>query len=95
MNYYVLTYTTVKDYLERRTPYREEHINLAKVYYNEGKLILGGALEGPANKALLLFKGETDEHIKKFIESDPYVKNGVVTNWEINEWNVVIGNDKI
>ena len=28
-----------------------------------------------------------------FARSDPYVRNGLVTRWEVRSWTVVIGNE--
>jgi uncharacterized protein YciI len=31
------------------------------------------------------------ETAERFVESDPYVANGVVSSYRIRDWNVVIG----
>lgn len=91
MNYYTLKYDLIATYLEERKKYRKEHLNLATQAAENGTLVLGGALEEPADEALLVFKGETDEVARVFAENDPYVNNGLVKNWEIRKWKVVIG----
>lgn len=93
MKYYTLTYHTVDDFIEARKMYRPVHLNLVKKYFADGHLIMGGALENPANEALLLFKTENTEPIETFVENDPYVKNGLVKKWSIRRWNVAIGGD--
>ncbi len=52
MPYFVLSYELVNDYVNRRTPYREQHLRLAKEAHHRGELILGGAFSEPADRAL-------------------------------------------
>jgi uncharacterized protein len=91
--YYLLFYKTVDNYIERRVPYRPEHLALAEKYRSEGKLLMGGALAGPADGAVLLFKADSRDVPESFVSQDPYVKNGLITEWSIREWTVVIGNN--
>jgi uncharacterized protein YciI len=53
-------------------------------------MILGGALADPVDRALLVFRVDDPATIRQFIDSDPYVKNDLVTRWEIRPWTVVI-----
>jgi uncharacterized protein len=93
MGYYVLEYALVDDYLARRTAFREEHLALARDAHRRGDLILAGALAEPADRAVLVWR--TDDHslIERFIDGDPYVRNGLVTSWTIRPWSVVIGEE--
>lgn len=92
--YFLLIYYVVDDYIEKRQPYRAEHLNMAKKAHDQGELLLGGALTDPADQAILLFKGEDDSAAQEFAKNDPYVKNGVVKFWEIRKWTVVIGGEE-
>lgn len=92
MNHYLLIYTVAPDYLEKRGTYRKEHLKLAESLHQNGQLLMGGALADPADKAILLFRGESPEAAEAFVQADPYVKNGLVLSWEIREWTVVVGN---
>ncbi len=56
MPYFVLSYELVNDYVNRRTPFREQHLQLAHEAHRRGELILGGALSDPADRALLVFR---------------------------------------
>ncbi|MEJ2104995.1 MAG: YciI-like protein [Ignavibacteriaceae bacterium] len=91
MNYYALFYHYVDDYITRREKFREEHLKLAQDANENGHLILAGAFSDPPDKALLIFKVDDKSIIKRFIDNDPYVKNGLIKEWEIREWTVVIG----
>lgn len=90
MNYYILSYKTVKNYLEERPKYRAEHLLLAKEYAENGQLVLAGALDNPADEALLVFMSESDEVARNFAENDPYVQNGLIEEWTVRKWNVVV-----
>ena len=89
--YYLLLYDVVDDYVERRAPFREAHLNLAREAQERGELLLGGALAGPVDGAVLLFAGDSPAVAERFVERDPYVANGLVTNWRVREWTVVVG----
>jgi uncharacterized protein YciI len=91
MAYRVLEYTLVDDYLERRGEFRSEHLGLAVAAHERGELVLAGALADPADRALLVWNVDDDEIVKRFAESDPYVRNGLVREWSIRPWTVVIG----
>jgi uncharacterized protein len=90
MQYYLLIYHVVEDYVTRRVPFREEHLRLAREAHSRGQLILGGALADPVDKALLVFYCEDHGTVDAFVRADPYVQNGLVLQWEIRPWTVVI-----
>jgi uncharacterized protein YciI len=89
--YFILFYKTIDNYVERRKPYREEHLAYANKAFERGELILAGALADPADSAILIFKGEDPSVASDFARSDPYVKNGLITEWNVRPWTVVIG----
>jgi uncharacterized protein len=89
--YYILFYTTVDNYIERRVPYREEHLKYANAAHDRGTLVMAGALADPADSAVLLFKGDNPRVAEDFAKNDPYVRNGVITKWQVRPWTVVIG----
>jgi uncharacterized protein YciI len=91
MKHFVLIYDVVEDYIERRTPYRAEHLALAQAAKRNGDLFLAGAFANPADGALLVFQGETSAAAEAFAQADPYIKNGLVKRWRIREWSTVVG----
>ena len=93
MAYWLLFYDVVPDYLDRRGEFREEHLGLATAAHERGELLLAGAFADPADGATLLFKGDSASVAEEFARNDPYVKNGLVTNWRVRSWTVVIGGD--
>jgi uncharacterized protein YciI len=89
---YLLQYDYIPDVLEKRGPYREGHLNLAKELIMEGKCLSGGptsevGVEIPTG-ALFIFTDE--ESAKAFVLADPYVSNGIVTGHKIQQWTVVV-----
>jgi len=93
MGYYALFYEVVDDFVERRAPYREEHLRLANAANRRGELVLAGALADPANGALLIFRADTSVAASSFAQNDPYVQNGLVKHWEVRPWTVVVGGE--
>ena len=91
--HWLLLYDLVDDYLDRRAPLRTEHLALARAAHERGELTFAGALSDPADMALLVFKGEDSAAAERFAEADPYVANGLVKQWRVRPWNVVIGGD--
>jgi uncharacterized protein YciI len=91
MNYYLLIYHVVGDYVARRAQFRDEHLRLARESHERGELILGGALTDPTDQAVLVFRSPDRSVVENFVANDPYVKHGLVPRWEIRDWNVVIG----
>ena len=89
--HYLLFYDVVEDYVARRTPFRREHLELAQQAYARGELVLAGALADPVDGAVLLFQGASPAVAEAFAEADPYVRNGLVTQWRVREWTTVVG----
>jgi uncharacterized protein YciI len=91
MKHFLLFYQFVPDYLERRAQFRSQHLALAWSSVERGELILGGALADPADSAALLFSGEDSSVAEAFARADPYVSEGLVTDWKVREWTTVVG----
>jgi uncharacterized protein YciI len=89
--YYILFYETVENYVERRKPFREEHLAYAKAAQQRGELVMAGAVDEPVASAVLVFKGEKASVAEEFAKNDPYVTNGLIAEWKVRPWNVVIG----
>ena len=87
--YYILFYKTVENYIERRVPFRGDHLDLVQSFHNDGRLVMAGALADPPDGAVLIFKGDYPDAAEEFVSKDPYIKNGLITEWSIRPWNVV------
>jgi uncharacterized protein len=93
MAYYALFYDVVDNFVERRAPFREEHLRLADAAHRRGELVLAGVLAEPADSALIIFRGQDPTAAMLFAENDPYVRNGLVKHWEVRPWTVVVGGE--
>jgi uncharacterized protein YciI len=89
MPYFALFYDTVDGFAERRMPFRRDHLAMIDAAHGSGALVLAGALK--PSGALLIFRGEDRGVAERFAQHDPYVLNGVVTGWRVQEWTVVVG----
>lgn len=89
--YYLLIYHTVENYVERRAPFRAGHLDYSNAAHARGELFMGGALGDPPDTALLVFRADTPSVAEEFARNDPYVKAGLIKDWSVEPWTVVIG----
>ena len=87
---YALFYDYVENIVDKRAPFREAHLALAREWKADGKLTSGGALGDPPHSALLVFDVDDEAEVEAFVDSDPYVANGLVTQHRSEFWNVVV-----
>lgn len=92
MPYFTLTYDVVDGFKEKRTPFRPQHLQLARDAAARGELVMAGALGDPAG-ALLVFRAADKSVAEAFAAHDPYVTEGLVRTWTVRPWTVVIGQD--
>jgi uncharacterized protein YciI len=86
----VLFYDYVEDAVERRAPYRADHLDLIGRWKAEGKVVNGGALGQPPTGALIVFSVDDPAEVEAFVAEDPYVLGGVVTGHRVVPWTVVV-----
>lgn len=91
MKHYLLIYDLVEDYATRRGPLRRSHLGYAQPFVERGELLLAGALAQPMDRAILLFQGDSSAAAEAFARNDPYVREGLVSGWEVREWTTVVG----
>lgn len=91
MKHWLLIYEVGPEYMERRAEFRGVHLKLAWEAADRGELLLGGALQSPVDRAMLLFRAEGPEVAEAFARVDPYVTNGLVQRWSVREWTTVAG----
>jgi len=88
--YQVLFYDYVENVVERRAPYRADHIALVGQWKADGKVTAGGALGQPPTGALIVFAVDDPAEVEAFVAVDPYVLNGIVTAHRVVPWTVVV-----
>ena len=89
--HWLLTYDYVDDIATRRAPFREAHLALVRRLHERGQLVMAGAVGDPIDGALLVFAGDDPAVVEAFVAEDPYVREGLVTAWQVRPWNVVVG----
>ena len=89
--HWLLTYDYVEDIATRRAPFREAHLGLVRELHDRGALLMAGAVGDPVEGALLVFTAEDQTVVEEFVAQDPYVREGLVTGWQVRPWNVVVG----
>jgi uncharacterized protein YciI len=89
--HYLLFYEVGSDYVELRSEFREEHLELSWAAHERGELVLGGALADPVDGAVLLFESDGPQAAESFARADPYVRNGLVRSWRVRPWTTVVG----
>jgi len=91
VRYYALEYEVVDGFLEKRLPFREEHLRRVREAYGSGELFMAGPVGDPPGDALLIFRGESHAAAEAFANEDPYVVQGLVVRWQVRPWTVVVG----
>mmetsp|Transcript_4094 Transcript_4094/g.9857 ORF Transcript_4094/g.9857 Transcript_4094/m.9857 type:complete len:156 (+) Transcript_4094:211-678(+) len=89
---FLLRYDYIPEVLEKRGPHRAEHIALAQKFIEEGTCLSGGPtgdVGGEVPTGALFVFADADA-AKSYAENDPYVSNGIVTNYSVEEWTVVV-----
>ena len=89
--FYVLFYDYIADIGERRPAFRDAHLAALGEHVERGEVVLGGAWADPLDGAAIVFKTADRGVVERFVGSDPYVTNGLVSSWRIREWTVVVG----
>lgn len=88
---FILFYDVTPEYIVRRGDHRAEHLRLAWEYADRGELLLGGALEDPVDRTVLIFRCASREIVEGFVKRDPYVAHGLVASWSIRPFKTVVG----
>lgn len=82
---YVLFGSYCENALEKRTPYRQAHLDGLAQQKAQGILITLGPTKDNS-KVFGIYEAETEAVVQQLIESDPYWQNGIWTDYEIKEW---------
>jgi len=82
---YVLFGTYCENALEKRTPYRQSHLDGLAKQKQDGILITLGPTKDNS-KVFGIYEAEDEGIVKSLIESDPYWQNGIWTDYEVKEW---------
>ena len=82
---FVLWGTYCADALQRRTPYREEHLEGLRRQKEEGVLITLGPTEGSTH-VFGIYEAENQAAVEALVKNDVYWRNGIWTAVEVHPW---------
>lgn len=85
---FVLLYESSPDVLAKAPLYFEAHRQRWADFHSRGLLLMVGPFANPVEGAMGIFT--TREAAEDFVKDDPFVTNGVVSNWAIREWKEVL-----
>ncbi len=85
--HYILFYDYVEDILERRAPHRDAHLTEIRAGKGDGRIVMAGPLGDPPHGAAIIFTDQATA--EEFARADPYVTNGLVTDWRVDLWTLV------
>lgn len=69
-----------------------EHVLYLKDLIQKGKLIASGPLKNtPLRAGFLIFKADTLEEVKAMITADPFSRENLIAELDIQEWDPLFG----
>ncbi|HKO26987.1 MAG TPA: YciI family protein [Solirubrobacteraceae bacterium] len=84
---HLLFYEYVADIVERREPFRADHLSAIRTAKEDGRILQAGPLGDPPHGAAIVFADPATA--EEFAQADPYVVNGLVTSWRVEPWTLV------
>ena len=82
---YVLWGTYCDNALEKRTPYRDEHLSRLQQLKDAGTLVTLGPTEGSTH-VFGIFEAESRHQVEELVHSDVYWREGIWTAVEVHPW---------
>jgi uncharacterized protein YciI len=82
---FVLWGTYCGDVLERRAPYRGEHLAGLKQQKEDGLLVTLGPTENLSH-VFGIYEAESREVVERLVTNDVYWRQGIWTTFEIHPW---------
>jgi hypothetical protein len=82
---YVLWGSYCDNALEKRTPYRADHLKGLAAQKEQGILITLGPTQDNT-QVFGIYEAADETIVRQLIENDPYWQNGIWTEYQIKEW---------
>jgi len=71
--------------IEKRTPYRQAHLDGLAQQKADGILItLGPTVDN--RKVFGIYEADSEDTVRRLVEGDPYWQNGIWTDYEVKAW---------
>lgn len=85
---YALFYESAHDVMSKAPLHMEEHSAHFERFHEDGTLLGIGTFGDPQTEgAMAIFT--TRDAAETFARNDPFVRNGLVRNWYVRDWNEV------
>ena len=88
MQRYVVFYESADDVRSKAPPVYPRHLARLKEFRDRGDLLLVGTFGDPQAEGSMAVFGSR-QAAEEFVRDDPFVLGGVVSAWEVREWNEV------
>ena len=85
MERFVLWGKYCEDAIQKRTPFREEHLDRLSTLKQQGILITLGPTKC-TRYVFGIFQVENEDEVRNIIQEDVYWKKGIWTSYEIYPW---------
>ncbi|MFE1745624.1 YciI family protein [Coleofasciculus sp. H7-2] len=82
---YIMWGSYCEDVLDKRSPYRQAHLDGLAAQKEAGVLITIGPTKD-ISKVFGIYEAEDEAAVRQLIEADPYWQNGIWTEYELKEW---------
>lgn len=82
---YVMWGSYCADVLEKRTPFRQVHLDNLQNLHKSGSILTIGPTQD-LQKVFAVYVGESIEEVKSLIEADVYWQNQIWVDYEVHEW---------
>ena len=82
---YIMWGSYCENALEKRTPYRQDHLAGLAAQKEQGILLTLGPTKDNT-QVFGLYEAETADRVKELVESDPYWQNKIWTEYQVKEW---------
>ena len=85
--FFVISCPSIEDVKAKAPDALAAHLQRSKQWQEQGDLFMAGAfLDNPDEPLTTMGILRSREAAEEFAEGDPFVVNGMVTNWYIREW---------
>lgn len=82
---FAVFYEMAEDGMSKVMEHYAAHSARLREFHARGVLLMAGPLGNPPEGALSIFT--TREAAEEFVQDDPFVRNGVVGQWRIVDWD--------
>jgi len=85
----VLFYESAADVVSKAPPHFPAHRGRLDDFHRRGTLLMVGTFAHPQEEgSMAIFT--TREAAEQFVSDDPFVLNGVVSGWQLRDWNEIL-----